>query len=62
MLCDGVTGFFPSQAFPSAFAAKAPSDYPEFAAFLAKAGITSISVNPDSFLSVKKAVAAVEAG
>jgi pyruvate, water dikinase len=40
---------------------QAPSDHPDFAAFLVHAGIDSISVNPDSFLSVKRAVAAVEA-
>ncbi|MDZ4245685.1 MAG: putative PEP-binding protein, partial [Dehalococcoidia bacterium] len=31
---------------------QAPSDYPDFAAFLVSAGIDSISVNPDSVLSV----------
>ncbi|MCF7989612.1 MAG: phosphoenolpyruvate synthase [Thiohalocapsa sp.] len=39
---------------------QAPSDHPDFAAFLVKAGIDSISVNPDSFLSVKQAVAEAE--
>ena len=39
---------------------QAPSDHPDFAAFLVEAGIDSISVNPDSFLAVKKAVAEVE--
>ncbi len=39
---------------------QAPSDHPDFAAFLVRAGIDSISVNPDSFLSVKQAVAEVE--
>ena len=29
---------------------QAPSDYPEFAQFLVKAGIDSISLNPDSVL------------
>jgi len=47
---------------PVGICGQAPSDYPEFAAFLVKTGITSISVNPDSFLSVKKAVAAAEQG
>ena len=40
---------------------QAPSDHPEFAAFLVQHGIDSISVNPDRFLSVKQHVAAEEA-
>jgi len=39
---------------------QAPSDYPEFARFLVEHGIDSISVSPDSFLAVKRAVAAAE--
>lgn len=39
---------------------QAPSNHPEFAAFLVKCGITSISVSPDSFLEVKKHVIASE--
>jgi pyruvate, water dikinase len=39
---------------------QAPSDHPDFAAFLVRAGIDSISVNPDSFLAVKQSVAEVE--
>jgi len=39
---------------------QAPSDYPEFAAFLVKAGIDSISLNPDSVVQVKERVAAQE--
>jgi pyruvate,water dikinase len=39
---------------------QAPSDHPEFAAFLVKAGIDSISVNPDSVLPVIKQVAKTE--
>ncbi|MEE9322212.1 MAG: phosphoenolpyruvate synthase [Granulosicoccus sp.] len=39
---------------------QAPSDHPEFARFLVAAGIDSISVTPDSFLSVKRHVAAAE--
>jgi len=37
-----------------------PSDHPDFAEFLVKEGIDSISLNPDSFLEVKKHVAEVE--
>lgn len=39
---------------------QAPSDHPEFAQFLVRQGIDSISVSPDSFLQVKKQVAAAE--
>ena len=37
-----------------------PSDYPDFAEFLVREGIDSISLNPDSFLETKKHVAEVE--
>jgi pyruvate,water dikinase len=40
---------------------QAPSDHPEFAEFLVKCGIDSISVSPDSFIAVKTKVAAAEA-
>ncbi|TAK83728.1 MAG: phosphoenolpyruvate synthase [Betaproteobacteria bacterium] len=40
---------------------QAPSSYPEFARFLVAHGIDSISVTPDSFLAVKRAVARAEA-
>lgn len=39
---------------------QAPSDNPAFAAFLVEAGIHSVSVSPDSFVAVKRAVAAAE--
>ncbi|WP_373185724.1 phosphoenolpyruvate synthase [Halopseudomonas sp.] len=39
---------------------QAPSDHPEFAAFLVQHGIDSISVSPDSFLKVKSIVAEAE--
>jgi pyruvate, water dikinase len=39
---------------------QAPSDHPEFARFLVHSGIDSISVSPDSFMRVKKHVAAAE--
>lgn len=39
---------------------QAPSDHPEFADFLVECGIDSISVTPDSFLAVKRAVAKAE--
>jgi pyruvate,water dikinase len=40
---------------------QAPSDYPDYAAFLVEAGIDSISLNPDSVIQVKRRVAEVEA-
>jgi pyruvate,water dikinase len=39
---------------------QAPSDYPDFAAFLVREGIDSISLNPDSVIEVKKRIADVE--
>ena len=39
---------------------QAPSDYPEFAAFLVEQGIDSISLNPDSVVQVKRIVAKQE--
>ena len=39
---------------------QAPSDYPEFAAFLVECGIDSISLNPDAVLPTLRGVAAVE--
>jgi len=39
---------------------QAPSDRPEFVEFLVGAGIDSVSVTPDSFLRVKRNVAAAE--
>jgi pyruvate,water dikinase len=39
---------------------QAPSDYPDFAAFLVEEGIDSISLNPDSVIGVKKRIAKVE--
>jgi phosphoenolpyruvate synthase/pyruvate phosphate dikinase len=41
---------------------QAPSDYPEFAAFLIQEGIDSISLNPDSVIGVKKRIAREETG
>jgi pyruvate,water dikinase len=41
---------------------QAPSDHPEFAEFLVACGIDSLSVTPDSFITVKRHVAAAEQG
>lgn len=40
---------------------QAPSNYPEFAAFLVSKGIDSISLNPDSFVATVPRIAAAEA-
>jgi len=40
---------------------QAPSDYPEFAAFLVQEGIDSISLNPDSVIPTIKRIAGEEA-
>lgn len=39
---------------------QAPSDYPEFAAFLVEKGIDSISLNPDALLRTLLAVVEME--
>jgi len=39
---------------------QAPSNYPDFAAFLVETGIDSISLNPDSFVATTRTVAATE--
>jgi pyruvate,water dikinase len=39
---------------------QAPSDYPEFAAFLVELGIDSISLNPDSVVRAKRMIVGVE--
>jgi pyruvate,water dikinase len=45
---------------PVGLCGQAPSDRPEFAQLLVRAGIDSLSVTPDSFLEVKRSVAAAE--
>jgi pyruvate,water dikinase len=46
---------------PVGICGQAPSDHPEFADFLVRAGIDSISLNADSVLEVTRRVAEVEA-
>jgi pyruvate,water dikinase len=41
---------------------QAPSDYPDFAAFLVESGIDSISVDPTSLVEVRRVVAGAEDG
>ncbi len=46
---------------PVGICGQAPSDHPDFAEFLVRAGIDSMSLNPDSLVQVKRRVAEVEA-
>ena len=46
---------------PVGICGQGPSDDPEFAAYLVRLGIDSISLNPDSVLTVKRRVAEIEA-
>ena len=39
---------------------QAPSNYPDFAEFLVREGIDSISLNPDSFAKTSAVIAAAE--
>ena len=39
---------------------QAPSDYPEFARFLVRCGINSISLNPDTVLKTTQEILAME--
>lgn len=45
---------------PVGICSEAPSNYPEFAAFLVRAGIDTISLSPDSVVDVKRGVAEAE--
>ncbi len=46
---------------PIGICGQAPSDYPEFAAWLVCEGITSISLNPDTVIKTLRVIAAAEA-
>ena len=47
---------------PIGICGQAPSDKPEFAAWLVSQGITSISLNPDSVFRVRRSIAKAERG
>jgi pyruvate,water dikinase len=47
---------------PIGICGQAPSDYPEFAAWLVEQGINSISLNPDAVLKTREVVARAEEG
>ncbi len=65
---DDAVKFMISEAIQKAHAAhikigicgQGPSNYPDFAAFLVKEGIDSISLNPDSFMKTVRHIAAAE--
>ena len=46
---------------PIGICGQAPSDYPDFAAWLVEQGITSISLNPDVAISTAVKIASAEA-
>jgi pyruvate,water dikinase len=46
---------------PIGICGQAPSDYPEFAAWLVEQGISSISLNPDSAIKTALVIASAEA-
>src|SRR5512134_3999408 len=45
---------------PVGICGQAPSDYPEFAAFLVERGIDSISLNPDALIRTRRRIAETE--
>ena len=49
-----------AQGKPIGFCGQAPSDLPRFAEWLVELGISSISLNPDSFASTRPRIAAAE--
>ncbi|MDP3856135.1 MAG: phosphoenolpyruvate synthase [Stagnimonas sp.] len=60
-MIESVIGRAHACGVPVGLCGEAPSNRPEFAQFLVRAGIDSISVTPTSFLAVKQNVAAAEA-
>jgi pyruvate,water dikinase len=60
MIADVIEGAHAADR-PVGLCGQAPSDHPDFAAFLVAAGIDSISVTPDSVVDVIRTVAEAEA-
>lgn len=59
MIADAI-GKAHAQRIKVGICGQAPSNYPDYAAFLVACGIDSISLNPDSFVEAMKNVAAAE--
>lgn len=59
MVCMMIDGAHEADR-PVGICGQAPSDYPEFAEFLVRNGIDSMSLTPDRFVSVKRLVADIE--
>ncbi|TIX50715.1 phosphoenolpyruvate synthase [Alteraurantiacibacter aquimixticola] len=59
MVAQAITGAHEG-GIPIGICGQAPSNYPEFAAFLVECGIDSISLNPDSFVRTIHSIAEAE--
>jgi pyruvate,water dikinase len=49
-----------AEGVPVGFCGQAPSDDPQFAAFLVECGVDSVSVNPDAAVAARRVIAEAE--